>query len=61
MEAYGVYRSVACKEYGESVEFPGMCVVALANDANRMKYSGCILTTGDMGITYGLKDIDGNF
>uniref|UniRef100_A0AAF5DG79 Dehydrogenase/reductase SDR family member 1 n=1 Tax=Strongyloides stercoralis TaxID=6248 RepID=A0AAF5DG79_STRER len=44
---------------GESIEFPGKCIVSLYNDPKRIKKSGKIHLTSDLGYTYGLKDIDG--
>ncbi|KAI1712973.1 short chain dehydrogenase domain-containing protein [Ditylenchus destructor] len=44
---------------GESIEFPGKCVVALAVDQNKQKVTGRILTTDALGKKYNLKDIDG--
>uniref|UniRef100_A0A0N5CEU3 Dehydrogenase/reductase SDR family member 1 n=1 Tax=Strongyloides papillosus TaxID=174720 RepID=A0A0N5CEU3_STREA len=44
---------------GESIEFPGKCIVSLYNDPKRIRKSGQIHLTSDLGQTYGLKDIDG--
>ncbi|OQV20405.1 Dehydrogenase/reductase SDR family member 1 [Hypsibius exemplaris] len=44
---------------GETVEFSGKCVVALAKDPNIMKKSGRVLLTGELGSEYSLVDIDG--
>ncbi|KAI1702472.1 short chain dehydrogenase domain-containing protein [Ditylenchus destructor] len=44
---------------GESIEFPGKCVVALAADQNKQQVTGRILTTDVLGKKYNLKDIDG--
>ncbi|MFH4977452.1 hypothetical protein AB6A40_004161 [Gnathostoma spinigerum] len=44
---------------GESPEFSGKAVVALASDPCIMEKSGRTYTTGDLGITYGFKDVDG--
>ncbi|KAI1702474.1 short chain dehydrogenase domain-containing protein [Ditylenchus destructor] len=44
---------------GESIEFPGKCVVALAADQNKQEVTGRILTTELLGEKYNLKDIDG--
>ncbi|KAI1712975.1 short chain dehydrogenase domain-containing protein [Ditylenchus destructor] len=44
---------------GESTEFPGKCVVAVAADQDKQKVTGRILTTDALGKKYNLKDIDG--
>ncbi|KAF1763191.1 hypothetical protein GCK72_011457 [Caenorhabditis remanei] len=44
---------------GETVEYPGKAIVALATDSKRMKKSGKILITEDLGDEYGFVDIDG--
>lgn len=44
---------------GESTEYVGKAVVALASDPNVMKKSGKVLMTGDLGQEYGFRDIDG--
>ncbi|KAH7704351.1 Protein DHS-9 [Aphelenchoides avenae] len=44
---------------GESIEYSGMCVVALATDPGLMKKSGRILATSQLAEEYGLYDIDG--
>ncbi|KAK6045894.1 hypothetical protein COOONC_16601 [Cooperia oncophora] len=44
---------------GETSEYPGMAIVALANDNRRMEKTGRILITADMGAEYGYRDIDG--
>ncbi|KAI1712972.1 short chain dehydrogenase domain-containing protein [Ditylenchus destructor] len=44
---------------GESIEFPGKCVVAVAADQDKQKVTGRILTTDALGKKYNLKDIDG--
>uniref|UniRef100_A0A1I7TMN9 Dehydrogenase/reductase SDR family member 1 n=1 Tax=Caenorhabditis tropicalis TaxID=1561998 RepID=A0A1I7TMN9_9PELO len=44
---------------GESVEYPGKAVVALASDPKRMNKTGRILITEDLGREYGFVDIDG--
>ncbi|GMT15499.1 hypothetical protein PFISCL1PPCAC_6796 [Pristionchus fissidentatus] len=43
---------------GESPEFAGKCVVALASDAKINRKSGKVLLTGDIAREYGFKDID---
>lgn len=43
----------------ESTEFAGKAVVALAKDPKLFKKTGRILTTADLGIDYGFRDIDG--
>ena len=45
---------------GESVEFPGRCIVSLATDPNLMKKTGRILFTYDLAREYGLKDKQGH-
>jgi len=44
---------------GESVEYPGKAVVALATDPKVHNLTGKTLTTADLGDKYGFKDIDG--
>ncbi|EGT39867.1 hypothetical protein CAEBREN_22603 [Caenorhabditis brenneri] len=44
---------------GETVEYPGRAVVALATDPRRMDKTGRILITEDLGREYGFVDIDG--
>ncbi|CAC5419129.1 DHRS1 [Mytilus coruscus] len=44
---------------GETPEYAGKAIVALATDPNIMKKSGKILITADLGYEYGFKDIDG--
>uniref|UniRef100_A0A1I7XIJ8 Dehydrogenase/reductase SDR family member 1 n=1 Tax=Heterorhabditis bacteriophora TaxID=37862 RepID=A0A1I7XIJ8_HETBA len=46
-------------ETGESTEFAGKAIVALANDRNVMKKTGKIFMTYDLAREYGFKDIDG--
>jgi len=46
-------------EQGESIEFAGKCIVAIASDPNLMKKTGRILTSGDLADEYNLVDIDG--
>ncbi|GMR37680.1 hypothetical protein PMAYCL1PPCAC_07875, partial [Pristionchus mayeri] len=44
---------------GESIEFPGKCVVALATDPKVSRKTGKVLLTGDLAREYKFKDIDG--
>lgn len=44
---------------GETIEYPGKAVVALATDPKIMKKSGKVLMTADLGYEYGFKDING--
>ncbi|CAD6187468.1 unnamed protein product [Caenorhabditis auriculariae] len=44
---------------GESIEYSGKCVVALANDPLRHHKTGSILITSDLGRQYGFSDTDG--
>lgn len=44
---------------GESTEYAGKAVVALASDPKVINKTGKILLTADMGTEYGYKDIDG--
>uniref|UniRef100_A0AC34FUX3 Uncharacterized protein n=1 Tax=Panagrolaimus sp. ES5 TaxID=591445 RepID=A0AC34FUX3_9BILA len=44
---------------GESIEFPGKAIVALASDPNVQRYNGRCVLTADLGQSYGFKDIDG--
>uniref|UniRef100_A0A0K0DG43 Dehydrogenase/reductase SDR family member 1 n=1 Tax=Angiostrongylus cantonensis TaxID=6313 RepID=A0A0K0DG43_ANGCA len=46
-------------ERGETPEYPGKAIVALASDGRRMEKTGRILITEDLGKEYGFKDIDG--
>ncbi|GAU99373.1 hypothetical protein RvY_10389 [Ramazzottius varieornatus] len=46
-------------EQGETPEFAGKCIVALAQDAGLMKKTGRVLTTADLGQEYSLCDVDG--
>lgn len=54
-------RTVRALEAGESVYYPGKAVVALAKDPNRLRKTGRILITADLGAEYGFKDVDGGF
>ena len=47
-------------ETGETPEFAGQCIAALATDPNIMKKSGKIVMTCDLGNEYGLKDKKGH-
>ncbi|KAH7716228.1 CRE-DHS-9 protein [Aphelenchoides avenae] len=44
---------------GESIEYSGMCVVALATDPGLMKKTGRILATSQLAEEYSLYDTDG--
>ncbi|KHJ83988.1 hypothetical protein OESDEN_16304 [Oesophagostomum dentatum] len=44
---------------GETTEYPGKAIVALASDDRRMEKTGRILVTADIGSEYGFRDIDG--
>jgi len=44
---------------GSSAEFPGRVIRALAEDPDRMAYSGASLIVPELAQSYGLKDIDG--
>lgn len=44
---------------GETVEYPGRAVVALAADPRKMDKTGRVLITEDLGKEYGFVDIDG--
>lgn len=46
---------------GETIEYPGKAVVAVAQDPKKMRKTGKILITADLGAEYGFKDIDGGF
>ncbi|KAF8364237.1 hypothetical protein PRIPAC_91160, partial [Pristionchus pacificus] len=43
---------------GESTEFAGKCVVALASDKKIARKTGKVLMTGDVARGYGFKDVD---
>jgi NAD(P)-dependent dehydrogenase (short-subunit alcohol dehydrogenase family) len=45
---------------GESPEFPGLIIDALANDAQLMQRTGKVLISAELGLEYGVKDIDGH-
>ncbi|WAR19567.1 DHRS1-like protein [Mya arenaria] len=45
---------------GETPEFAGQCIAALASDPDVMPMSGKILTTFDLGQKYGLQDAPGH-
>ena len=47
-------------ETGETPEFAGQCIAALATDPNIMNKTGKIVMTCDLGNEYGLKDKDGH-
>jgi len=44
---------------GETIEFPGKAVVALATDPKVIQRTGKIITTASVGQEFGFKDIDG--
>lgn len=44
---------------GCSPEFPGMVIVAMLEDEQRMRHSGGTFITAEMAGEYGIKDIDG--
>jgi len=44
---------------GETTQFPGRCIVALAQDPHLLTRSGKILLTCDLADEYGLRDVDG--
>ncbi|VDN05614.1 unnamed protein product [Thelazia callipaeda] len=46
-------------EEGETPEFTGKAIVALATDRNLLKKTGRIWTTADLGIDYGFRDVNG--
>ncbi len=43
----------------ETPQFVGRCIAALEQDENNMKQSGEILRTGEIGLKYGITDING--
>lgn len=47
-------------EDGESPEFPGLIIDALANDPQLMQNTGKVLISAELGLKYGVKDIDGH-
>ncbi|TKR95693.1 hypothetical protein L596_009825 [Steinernema carpocapsae] len=47
-------------ENGETIEFSGKCVVALASDPKRMEKTGHIVNTMDLAKEYNLFDEDGS-
>jgi len=47
-------------EKGETTEFSGQCIVAIARDPDVIKMAGKIVTTYDIGRRYGLKDKPGH-
>lgn len=48
------------KEDGESTEFAGKCIVALASEANVINKTGRILLTSELAVQYGIYDNDGS-
>lgn len=46
-------------EQGESPEYSGKAVVALATDKNSISKTGKIWLTSALGKEYGFKDVDG--
>ena len=46
-------------EQGETVEYSGKCIIALATDPDRTQFNGSILTTSDVGRKYKIFD-EGN-
>lgn len=44
---------------GESTEYAGKAIVALAKDPQLMQMTGRILMTAELGAHYGFKDVDG--
>ncbi|GMS91775.1 hypothetical protein PENTCL1PPCAC_13950, partial [Pristionchus entomophagus] len=44
---------------GESTQFAGKCIVALASDPKVSRQSGKVLMTNDVARKYGFKDVDG--
>ena len=48
-----------CNKTGESIEFAGKVVVALAMEQNIQRRTGKIVTTTDIAREYGIVDIDG--
>ncbi|XP_060589269.1 dehydrogenase/reductase SDR family member 1-like [Ruditapes philippinarum] len=47
-------------EQGETTEFAGQCIAAIATDPDLMKMSGKILTTVELARTYSLADVEGH-
>lgn len=47
-------------EKGETTEFAGQCIAAMATDPDLMQMSGKIVMTCELGRRYGLKDADGH-
>ncbi|KAH3852242.1 dehydrogenase/reductase SDR family member 1-like [Dreissena polymorpha] len=45
---------------GETTEFSGQCIAALASEPDIMQMSGKIMLTYDLGLRYGLKDKEGH-
>jgi len=61
-EGFGELKSkamVKAFENGETTEFAGKCLVALAADPALMAKTGRILMTSELAVEYGLYDIDG--
>lgn len=44
----------------ETAEFPGLILAAMIEDANLMRHTGKVLITAELGLEYGIKDVDGN-
>ena len=61
-EGFGDFKGedvVKCVANGETTEFPGKCLVALAADPALMAKTGRILMTSELAVEYGLYDVDG--
>jgi len=61
-KGFGDFKSeamVKAFENGETTEFAGKCLVALAADPALMTKTGRILLTSELAVEYGLYDIDG--
>jgi hypothetical protein len=54
-----ILKTATAFKSGESIEFSGKCVVALAQDKNIMKYSTKCIIAADYAQSHGIRDTDG--
>jgi NAD(P)-dependent dehydrogenase (short-subunit alcohol dehydrogenase family) len=53
------HRYAELTQHGESAEFPGRIIAALAASPERMSYSGRVLVGAEVAVELGVTDIDG--
>jgi len=44
----------------ETAEFPGLILTAMIEDSDLMRHTGKVLITAELGLEYGIIDVDGN-